>query len=187
MPIIMSSRRRSGFGLGCGITIAIFVLVIFGSIGVMIYSTQQAFNTAASAFTSMSTAFATDTNSSDAALLATTQGDLGVMQSVLDPQIAKWEADKTIQAHYLTPDDVHLPTNFNTKEVVYGYCSAEEFYTYVLNVTKPEDVDADTEGYAYIPEGTPSSCVPKGWKIVTTETTPESQWTFVTIDTSAAN
>ncbi len=129
------------------------------------------------------------TATSRAARTATTRAitvsDLAVMHAALDERILEWRKVADRAAHHVSAEEAGFKPDFNTKEVVYGYCARDTFYVYVLNVSRPGGFSADTEGYAYTPGGTPNDCAPDDWRIVSRDNVG-GDWSFVTIDTYQA-
>jgi len=182
---VMRPRTSGG---GCGIVgfVAIAIFIVGGIIFFAVRSSTPTLVDNSTSTPSSAVALEPGAAPADPALEATTTADLKVMHRVLDKELSTWMKDKTIKPHFVSPEDAGLPGDFNTREVVYGYCDASDFYMYVINITPPDGVSADSEGYAYTPGSSASACEPPGWKIVTTESATEPDWTFVTIDTSAA-
>jgi len=124
-------------------------------------------------------------NSSDLKQDPTVITDIAIMNKGLESHIPDWQAQKDSVVHHVPVADSGLPSNFNTKEVAYGYCTPSQFYLFVLNITRPEDTTADSEGYEYVPGSNPSTCSPTGWRIMSSENAAPD-WYFVTIDTASA-
>ncbi|MCC7449233.1 MAG: hypothetical protein IT324_17570 [Anaerolineae bacterium] len=129
------------------------------------------------------------TATSRAARTATTHAitisDLAIMHAALDAKIVEWRKVADRDVHHVSAAEAGFKPDFNTKEVVYGYCARDTFYVYVLNESRPGGFGADTEGYAYTPGSTPNNCVPDNWRIVKRDNA-EGDWWFVTIRTYQA-
>jgi hypothetical protein len=120
---------------------------------------------------------------------AITLADLAQIHTAIDPRLADWKRDAKFDApEWLNASDAGFPAGSNTRGVMYGYCDEQEtFYVYVLNISKPNHWSADSEGYAYTPNTSPSRCFPTGWKIVDYVSAEERGWYFMIADTDGAN
>jgi hypothetical protein len=118
---------------------------------------------------------------------ATTAADIAIMEKGILPRLTEWRSEQDDQVHHVHYEVAGLPANFNTKEVVYGYCASKQFYVYVLNLDPGFGLSgtADSSGYAYLTSSTPYACAPTGWRITGSETANAS-WYYVNIDTKAA-
>jgi hypothetical protein len=115
-----------------------------------------------------------------------TRRDLATMTAALKDRIPEWKKVTDRSMHRVSAQDAGFSDDFNTKEVDYGYCANGKFYVFVLNLTRPGGVTlADSEGYSYIPGGSPVNCLPDGWEITRVEWT-NGEWSFVTIRTIRA-
>jgi hypothetical protein len=115
-----------------------------------------------------------------------TRRDIATMTAALTNRIPEWQKVTDRSAHRVTAQDAGFSDDFNTKEVDYGYCANGKFYVFVLNLTRPGGVTlADTEGYSFIPGGSPVNCLPEGWELTRVEWT-NGDWSFVTIRTIRA-
>ncbi len=177
VPVQRSSGR------GCVFTMVLIPLFIVGVVGAIIFFAFQGVNnTVRSVNASIAQSGGSTTSlGQDPTVVA----DLAIMHAALDKRIPGWEAQKDNVVHHVSVADAGLPNNFNTKEVVYGYCGASQFYLFVLNSSAPEDTSADTEGYEYVPSSSPVQCAPVGWQIMSSDTAA-SDWYFITADTKAA-
>jgi len=116
---------------------------------------------------------------------AITISDLAIMHAALDSKIVEWRKVADHDVHHVSAAEAGFKPDFNTKEVVYGYCARDTFYVYVLNESRPGGFGADTEGYAYTPGGHPANCAPANWRIVNRDDVG-GDWWFVTINTYQA-
>jgi hypothetical protein len=115
-----------------------------------------------------------------------TRRDLATMTAALKDRIPEWQKVTDRVAHRISAHDAGFSDDFNTKEVDYGYCASGKFYVFVLNLTRPGGVTlADSEGYSYVPGGSPVNCLPEGWELTRVEWT-NGDWSFVTIRTIRA-
>jgi hypothetical protein len=115
-----------------------------------------------------------------------TRRDLATMTAALKDRIPEWQKVTDRVAHRISAQDAGFSDDFNTKEVDYGYCASGKFYVFVLNLTRPGGVTlADSEGYSYVPGGSPVNCLPEGWELTRVEWT-NGDWSFVTIRTIRA-
>jgi hypothetical protein len=115
-----------------------------------------------------------------------TRRDIATMTAALKDRIPEWQKMTDRSMHRVSAHDAGFDEDFNTKEVDYGYCTNGKFYVFVLNLTRPGGVTlADTEGYSFIPGGSPVTCLPEGWEITRVEWT-NGDWSFVTIRTIRA-
>jgi len=163
------------------------LLIILVPVFFIITTANSAVSSIASSFSASlpNSSISSDSNGGNLAADPTVVADLAVMNTALDKRIAQWEKQNDTAVHHLSTSEADLPANFNTKEVVYGHCSSGQFYTLVLNITPPEDTTADTEGYEYVSTGTPGSCAPNGWHMMTSDNVSPN-WFWVTIDTHQA-
>jgi hypothetical protein len=119
-----------------------------------------------------------------------TLNDLAMMHAALDSQLSRWrELGKTTPT-YVGAETAGFSKSSNTAEVVYGYCDDDktQFYVYVLNEAPPSNYRADTEGYAWIKNSTPSACHPAGWRINDyVRVTEEAGWYFALMSTGRRN
>jgi hypothetical protein len=129
------------------------------------------------------------TATSQAARTATTRAitisDLAIMHAALDEKIVEWRKVSDHDVHHVSAAEAGFKPDFNTKEVVYGYCARDSFYVYVLNESRPGGFSADTEGYAYTPDSYPADCAPANWSVLKRDNA-EGDWWFVTISTYQA-
>lgn len=176
-------------GRGCVKSIVAIVIVVVAITAGVIFVAFKSFSSAVPVFVPSSNVSSSSGSSSsssgDLKLDPTVIADVAIMHKGLDARIPDWQAQKDTTVHHVPVADAGLPANFNTKEVVYGYCTPSQFYVFVLNITRPEDTTADSEGYEYVPGGNPSNCSPTGWHIMSSENAAPD-WYFVTIDTSSA-
>jgi hypothetical protein len=121
-----------------------------------------------------------------ARIRATTVADLAMMHAAIDPRIDGWRRNGSRTPRFLNASDAGFAEGTNTKGVVYGYCENERFYLYVLNISSPQGISADSEGYAYTPNTSPARCHPPGWNIAGSVSAQERDWYFVAIDTREA-
>jgi hypothetical protein len=128
-----------------------------------------------------------DSSSSDRQIKATTAADIAIMEEWILPRLEEWQSQSADEVHHVHYEAAGLPADFNTKEVVYGYCAPKQFYVYVLSLDPGTDLTgtADSSGYAYLPSSSPYVCAPTGWRITGSETAGV-HWYYVNIDTHAA-
>ena len=126
-------------------------------------------------------------SASDWQVKATTAADIAIMEKGIRPRLAAWQSQSADEVHHVSYEAAGLPADFNTKEVVYGYCGKSRFYVYVLNLDPGTGLAgmADSSGYAYLTDGNPYACAPTGWRITGSETA-SAHWHYVNIDTRAA-
>jgi hypothetical protein len=126
-------------------------------------------------------------STSDQQVKATTAADIAIMEKGILPRLPEWQSQSADEVHHVSYEGAGLPADFNTKEVVYGYCSAKQFYVYVLNLDPGTGLagTADSSGYVYLTGGSPYVCAPTGWRITGSETV-SVHWYYVNIDTRAA-
>ena len=124
---------------------------------------------------------------SDWQVKATTAADIAIMEKGIQPRLAAWQSQSADEVHHVSYEAAGLPADFNTKEVVYGYCGPDRFYVYVLNLDPGTGLAgmADSSGYAYLTDGNPYVCAPTGWRITGSETA-SAHWYYVNIYTKAA-
>jgi hypothetical protein len=117
----------------------------------------------------------------------TTAADIAIMEKGILPRLTEWRSQNDDKVHHVHHESAGLPANFNTKEVVYGYCAPGQFYVYVLNLDPGIGLTgtADSSGYAYLTNSTPYRCAPQGWRITGSESAGAS-WYYVNIDSKAA-
>lgn len=145
-----------------------------------------ALNRATSAIPSRISIPSLSSGNTDLSADPTVVADLSVMHNALDKRIAVWDKQTDVATHTVNASEAGLPADFNTKAVVYGRCTPSQFFVFVLNETRPEDTTADTEGYEYLPGGSPAACAPTGWHVMSVENAAPD-WYFVTIDTTTAS
>jgi hypothetical protein len=128
-----------------------------------------------------------DAANATATTRAITKADLALIHEAIDPRLADWKRDAKLgQAEWLNASDAGFPSGSNTRGVMYGYCDKNEtFYVYVLNIGKPNHWKADAEGYAYVPNTSPTYCFPAGWEIVDYVSAEESGWYFMIASTTS--
>jgi hypothetical protein len=126
-------------------------------------------------------------STSDWQVKATTAADIAIMEKGIRPRLAAWQSQSVDEVHHVSYEAAGLPADFNTKEVVYGYCQPSQFYVYVLNLDPGTGLTgtADSSGYGYLTTGYPYGCAPTGWRITGSETAG-THWYYVNIDTRAA-
>ena len=126
-------------------------------------------------------------STSDWQVKATTAADIAIMEKGILPRLAAWQSQSADDVHHVSYEGAGLPADFNTKEVVYGYCGSSRFYVYVLNLDPGTGLSgtADSSGYAYLTTGYPYGCAPTGWRITGSETAG-THWYYVNIDSRAA-
>jgi hypothetical protein len=119
----------------------------------------------------------TDNNT---AIAATTSADIAIMTKSLGNKIPRWEETTDSLVHHVSGEAAGLPSDFNTKEVVYGQCTGQKFYMFVLNQNPGTNLGiADSSGYAYTPGSNPQTCAPDKWLMTTTED-DGGGWYYVT-------
>ena len=113
------------------------------------------------------------------------QVELNQIHTVLDGFIPAWAQLKDGRNHRIIPEMIGFRPGNPIKEILYGYCDEETFYTYVLRRQPPEVRDSDTEGYVYLTGGSPYGCHPPGWTVVNSDSLGGA-WALVRIRTYEA-
>jgi hypothetical protein len=125
-----------------------------------------------------------DNANATATTAAITAKDLAELHAALGDRIVEWKKLSDGAVHHVSAPDAGLDDG-NTKEVLYGYCKADQFYVYVLEVSQPGGYLADTEGYAYTPDSYPNACHPEDFYIASDDNVGGG-WHFVTMRTHNA-
>ncbi len=119
-------------------------------------------------------------------IIAVTKKDIEEIYQAIGSRIPGWGTVKDQTVHRISGSDAGFTADSNTKEVDYGYCLNNIFYVYVLEETRPGGITlADTEGYAYTTQTSPTVCHPDNWSIVKYDDAGGG-WYFVTISTYSA-
>ncbi len=125
-----------------------------------------------------------DNANATATTAAITAQDLAELHAALDGRISEWKKVGDGAVHHVGAPDAGLDDG-NTKEVLYGYCTVDQFYVYVLEMSRPGGYFTDTEGYAYTPGSYPNACHPEGFYIASDDNVGGG-WHFITMRTDDA-
>jgi hypothetical protein len=98
-----------------------------------------------------------------------TAKDLTELHAAFDSRIPDWQNQlSSNQEKSIPPADAGLTQDNNTKAVIYGKCGSG-FYVYVVENTRPDNVPADGEGYAYTTASSPGACHPAEYTVYQSE------------------